>query len=243
MLYFGNNLVAKQKDFRTMASGYISTNIVQIWCQIMSVLDMRRSIDQPKRVFFSEVVFMTLEKATNLQKSKSVASRAIFNNLCRALDHQLESISLDISDASLVFFSILRHQHFYLMCFNFMTSRLQVIDNRPTPERIKAKNKYEECPEKLLVAFTKYLTLKKNPLAKKMKSMKVEYMKMPWQNEENAVDFHEAYADLYRHVNSRLYTFLTSLRAKYAATILMSPMNTLLPKVTKATKEIYKQSK
>ncbi|XP_031121055.1 uncharacterized protein LOC116024304 [Ipomoea triloba] len=143
---------------------------------------------------------------------------------------------------------ILRHQHFYLMCFNFMTSRLQVIDNRPIPEGIKAQDKYEGCPEKLLIAFTKYLSLKKSPLGKKMKSMKVQYMEMPWQNEENAVDcavYTMRHMQTYTGTSiadwdARLtrgqedYTFLTSLRPKYAATILMSPWNTLLPEVTNA---------
>nr|GMD40417.1 uncharacterized protein LOC109158392 [Ipomoea batatas] len=101
MLYMGNNLVANREDFMSLASGYVSTNIVQIWCQLMSLMDMRRSIDKPKRVFFSEIAFMTLEKATNLH-SKTASTKAILKEFYGALDHQLESISLDLSDASLV---------------------------------------------------------------------------------------------------------------------------------------------
>ncbi|XP_031097107.1 uncharacterized protein LOC116001366 [Ipomoea triloba] len=134
---------------------------------------------------------------------------------------------------------------------------LQIIDNRPVPEGIKAVDKYEGCPEKLLIAFTKYLATKKIALAKKMKQMRVQYVQMPWQNEENAVD-----CAIYSMRHMQTYTgtsiedwnagltggpedntFLTSLRAKYAATILMSEWNTLLSEVTNAAKELYKQSK
>nr|GMD40418.1 uncharacterized protein LOC109153493 [Ipomoea batatas] len=144
-----------------------------------------------------------------------------------------------------------------MLCFNFLTSKLQIIDNRPLLEGIKAVQKYEGCPDKLLIAFAKYLGTKKIALARKMRQMTVQYVEMPWQNEENAVD-----CAIYsmRHMQTYAGTsiedwnsgldggpednaFLTSLRAKYAATILMSETNTLLPEVTNAAREIYKQSK
>nr|GMC80277.1 uncharacterized protein LOC109178670 [Ipomoea batatas] len=68
----------------------------------------------------------------------------------QCLDTEINNVGkLDISDAQLIFFGIYWHNHFYIMCYNFTTSMLEIIDNRPLPKGMRIQQKYADSPKVL----------------------------------------------------------------------------------------------
>nr|GMC64240.1 uncharacterized protein LOC109162426 [Ipomoea batatas] len=53
------------------------------------------------------------------------------------------------STQAFIFFGIYRHNHFYIMCYNFTTSMLEIIDNRPLPKGMRMQQKYADSPKVL----------------------------------------------------------------------------------------------
>ncbi|XP_019156906.1 PREDICTED: uncharacterized protein LOC109153493 [Ipomoea nil] len=125
------------------------------------------------------------------------------------------------------------------------------------PKGIPNTNRYENCPAKLKTAFYKYLQSKKNTLARKVKNIEAECIHMSWQDEENTTD-----CGVYcmRHMETYKGTavdkwetgfvggdsdaaFITSLRAKYAANIIMWKQNEYMETVMQSARDNYKKEK
>nr|GMD66514.1 uncharacterized protein LOC109150823 [Ipomoea batatas] len=129
----------------------------------------------------------------------------------------------------MIFFVVLRHDHYFIICLNFKKRVVQVIDNKTLGKGFNFVSRYENCDQILH-----------------------ELVKMYWKNPSNVTD-----CEIYcmRHMETfkgigpnwdsgfnRIAAddlFLTSLRAKYAVDIIFSEMNEYSDSVLNAARNIY----
>nr|GMD40891.1 uncharacterized protein LOC109153584 [Ipomoea batatas] len=228
-----------RETFQSMRVGELESVIVDVWCLRLNQLDLNRGLDKPKRIFFSTQAFIQLDSPTNWEKGENAEQSSCQIDFEQCLDTEINNVGkLDISDAQLIFFGIYRHNHFYIMCYNFTTSMLEIIDNRPLPKGMRMQQKYADSPKVLNTAFSEYLRKKGHTsLAERVSKMQVELVKMSWRTADNKID-----CGLYcmRHMETYMgnpqwkcgFTpknpndpYLASLRALYTSRILMMPVN------------------
>nr|GMD82208.1 uncharacterized protein LOC109158392 [Ipomoea batatas] len=62
--------------------------------------------------------------------------------------------NLDITDADLIFFAVLRHRHYFLVCINIKASKVEIIDNKALLCGVTKKDKYGDCTNLLVDELT-----------------------------------------------------------------------------------------
>nr|GMD76360.1 Calcium-dependent protein kinase 1 [Ipomoea batatas] len=62
--------------------------------------------------------------------------------------------NLDITDADLIFFAVLRHGHYFLVCINIKASKVEIIDNKALLCGVTKKDKYGDCTNLLVDELT-----------------------------------------------------------------------------------------
>ncbi|XP_031106314.1 uncharacterized protein LOC116010962 [Ipomoea triloba] len=90
-------------------------------------------------------------------------------------------------DVHLLFFPILQLNHFYLLCVDFKTERLEIIDSSASTEATRVK--YGDTPENVKLLLTEYFA----SVGEKFKSiicenLKCKRMPMKWRDTGNEVD-------------------------------------------------------
>nr|GMD00050.1 uncharacterized protein LOC109191246 [Ipomoea batatas] len=60
---------------------------------------------------------------------------------------------------ALIFFPVLRHGHYFLICINVKASKLEIIDNKSLVSGVTMKDKYGDCTTLLVTALKEYLAL------------------------------------------------------------------------------------
>nr|GMD66194.1 uncharacterized protein LOC109153584 [Ipomoea batatas] len=228
-----------RETFQSMRVGELESVIVDVWCLRLNQLDLNRVLDKPKRIIFSTQAFLQLDSPTNWERGENTEQSSYQTDFEQCLDTEINNVGkLDISDAQLIFFGIYRHNHFYILCYNFTTSMLEIIDNRPLPKGMRIQQKYADSPKVLNTAFSEYLMKRGHTsLAEKIPKLPVELVKMNWRTADNKTD-----CGLYcmRHMETYMgnpqwkcgFTpknpndpYLASLRALYTSRILMMPVN------------------
>ncbi|KAL4567479.1 hypothetical protein LXL04_023064 [Taraxacum kok-saghyz] len=144
----------------------------------------------------------------------------------------------DIRESHLVFFPVLKSEHFYLIVFNIKRIECVIIGNSGVDVPMEAK--YGTVPTDMVDFFTSYLTTKKHPKAKKFKHVSPFRFLMSWMTKKNKVD---CGVFLMRHMETykgekmdkwdaslemecdSLQKQLNELRRKYVTKILLSDMN------------------
>nr|GMD83575.1 uncharacterized protein LOC109181220 [Ipomoea batatas] len=58
-----------------------------------------------------------------------------------------------------IFFPVLRHGHYFLICINVKASKLEIIDNKSLVSGVTMKDKYGDCTTLLVTALKEYLAL------------------------------------------------------------------------------------
>nr|GME09571.1 uncharacterized protein LOC109179062 [Ipomoea batatas] len=228
-----------RETFQSMRAGELESVIVDVWCLRLNQLDLNRGLDKPKRIFFSTRLLLQLDSPTNWERGENTEQSSYQTDFEQCLDTEINNVEkLDISDAQLIFFGIYRHHHFYIMCYNFTTSMLEIIDNRPLPKGMRIQQKYADSPKVLNTAFSEFLMKRGHTsLAKRITKLPVELVKMNWRTADNRTD-----CGLYcmRHMETYMgnpqwkcgFTpknpndpYLASLRALYTSRIIMMPVN------------------
>nr|GMD98804.1 RNA-binding protein 48-like [Ipomoea batatas] len=96
--------------------------------------------------------------------------------------------NLDINDADLIFFPVLRHGHYFLICINVKASKLEIIDNKSLVSGVTMKDKYGDCTTLLVTALKEYLALGSFALFWKVDELTEEVVDMSWKESENYID-------------------------------------------------------
>nr|GMC63016.1 uncharacterized protein LOC109158392 [Ipomoea batatas] len=175
-------------------------------------------------------------------------------NFYERMTYEIERLqNLDINDADLIFFPVLRHGHYFLICINVKASKLEIIDNKSLVRGVTMKDKYGDCTTLLVTALKEYLALGSSALFWKVDELTEEVVDMSWKESENYIDcglfvmrHMETYKGTLKKWNpgfkkkARLNEdFLIGLRARYAATIIRWRANILKNIVIKKTKLLY----
>nr|GMC64165.1 uncharacterized protein LOC109158392 [Ipomoea batatas] len=170
------------------------------------------------------------------------------------MTYEIERLqNLDINDADLIFFPVLRHGHYFLICINVKASKLEIIDNKSLVLGVTMKDKYGDCTTLLVTALKEYLALGSSALFWKVDELTEEVVDMSWKESENYIDcglFVMRHMEIYKGTlkkwnpgfkkKARLNEdFLIGLRARYAATIIRWRANILKNIVIKKTKLLY----
>nr|GMD09098.1 uncharacterized protein LOC109150823 [Ipomoea batatas] len=174
------------------------------------------------------------------KKSLQVQNKDVQFNQCLDFELQLAS-NIDISDAELIFFAVLCHHHYFIMCLNFKKKVVQVLDNNTLGKGVNFVSRYENCDQILVEAFKNYCKFKgiKTLLNKMTKNedgddvFKHELVKMYWKNPSNVTDcgiYCMRHMETFKGIGPNWDfgfnrttaddLFLTSLRAKYAVDII-----------------------
>ncbi|XP_019156984.1 PREDICTED: uncharacterized protein LOC109153584 [Ipomoea nil] len=232
-------------QFLTLRDGEVEKTIIDVWSLRMNSENITRGMGEPKCIYFTTNPFMEIDDATEWKIEFSAEEKQRrFNG---SLDYEIKLASnIDISDAELVFFPVIRYHHYFIMCLNFKKRVVQVVDNRTLGKNTNFLQRYDNCDQNLVNAFKEYCKFKRiTTLLNKMTKhddeddvFNHELVKMSWKNATNVTD-----CGVYcmRHMQTfkgngpnwesgfnrtpANAIFLTSLRAKYAADILFLPMN------------------
>ncbi|KAL8199570.1 hypothetical protein R6Q57_013138 [Mikania cordata] len=94
----------------------------------------------------------------------------------------------NISAFDLVFVPIINQQHFYMMCFNLKTPKVEIIDNSGVMPRMSVTKKYLDLPDKMKKTFANYLIHNQHPNGCHISTAKIHRLAMPWRTEFNKVD-------------------------------------------------------
>nr|GME13410.1 ulp1 protease family, C-terminal catalytic domain-containing protein [Ipomoea batatas] len=86
-----------------------------------------------------------------------------------------------------LFFHILQHDHFYLLCVDFVSERLEIIDNSASTHPIDVK--YGDTPENMKLLLLEYFKF----VGERLKSavcanLKTKRMSMKWRDTKSKVD-------------------------------------------------------
>nr|GMC68137.1 uncharacterized protein LOC109158392 [Ipomoea batatas] len=137
---------------------------------------------------------------------------------------------------ALIFFPVLRHGHYFLICINIKASKVEIIDNKALVPGVTKKDKYGD--------YTNLL---------KVDELTEEVVDMNWKETENYIDcglfvmrHMETYNGTLKKWNPRFRKkaslnedFLLGLRARYATAIIRWRANTLKNIVIKKTKVLH----
>nr|GMD66173.1 uncharacterized protein LOC109158994 [Ipomoea batatas] len=87
-----------------------------------------------------------------------------------------------------IFFPVLRHGHYFLICINVKASKLEIIDNKSLVSGVTMKDKYGDCTTLLVTALKEYLALGSSALFWKVDELIEEVVDMSWKESENYID-------------------------------------------------------
>nr|GLL25141.1 uncharacterized protein LOC109162426 [Ipomoea trifida] len=123
-------------NFQSMRAEELESIFIDIWCLRLNHLDLNRGVDKPKRICFSTQDFAKDDDSGHSTNQQDFG---------QCLDTEINNVAnLDISNAQL-------HNHFFIMCFNFTMSMLEIFDNRPLPKGLKIQQKYGDSPKVLVL--------------------------------------------------------------------------------------------
>nr|GMD45731.1 uncharacterized protein LOC109158392 [Ipomoea batatas] len=105
------------------------------------------------------------------------------------MTYEIERLqNLDITDADLIFFPVLRHGHYFLICINIKASKVEIIDNKALVCGVTMKDKYGDCTTLLDTTLKEYLALGSSALFWKVDELTEEVVDINWKESENYID-------------------------------------------------------
>lgn len=259
-LFKYKNYYIGRDQFLTLRSGWVEKCIIDVWSFQMNKKNITRGMGESKFIYFTTNPIMQIDDPDGKKKEISPSSKQTQFNQCLDYELQLNS-NIDISDAELIFFAVLRHDHYFIICLNFKKRVVQVIDNKTLGKGFNFVSRYENCDQILVEAFKNYCKFKGiTTLLNKMTKnedddddvFKHELVKMYWKNPSNVTDcgiYCMRHMETFKGIGPNWDSgfnrtaaddlFLTSLRAKYAVDIIFSEMNQYSESVLNAARNIY----
>nr|GMD35711.1 uncharacterized protein LOC109158392 [Ipomoea batatas] len=192
--------------------------------------------------------------SSSVDKVAGILQKLASTNFYERMTYEIDRLeNLDINDADLIFFPVLRHGHYFLICINVKASKLEIIDNKSLVSGVTMKDKYGDCTTLLVTALKEYLALGSSALFWRVDELTEEVVDMSWKESENYIDcglfvmrHMETYKGTLKKWNPGFKKkaklneeFLIGLRARYAATIIKWSANILKNVVIKKTKLLY----
>nr|GMD88160.1 uncharacterized protein LOC109158392 [Ipomoea batatas] len=140
-------------------------------------------------IFFGSESFTTLQLDPTHEWMKCLPMEKKKQNFFERMTYEIERLqNLEITDADLIFFPVLRHGHYFLICINIKASKVEIIDNRSLVRGVTMKDKYGDCTTLLVTALKEYLALGSSALFWKVDELTEEVVDMNWKESENYID-------------------------------------------------------
>ncbi|PWA43308.1 hypothetical protein CTI12_AA536770 [Artemisia annua] len=160
----------------------ISTNVIDVWSQILNVLELYKEDDTlSSRYFFKISVINPLyfiEKHTDEEKLEAF-TKSVDQSFRNDEKHLKSLETFDI-----LFFPVCRENHFYLICADFKNGSFRVIDN--SSNGTDFEERYKSVPEEIKKVLVAYLDQVKHPKTKRIRNTKP--IRMKWRTKNNHVD-------------------------------------------------------
>nr|GMC84624.1 uncharacterized protein LOC109168900 [Ipomoea batatas] len=222
---------ARWDDLLTLVPGSeIGTAVIDAWACLLNRREISRNSAAPTRFFAS--TFTTLHTIVDTSHSREQRVKWFRERLL--LDFKSCSHS-DITKVDMIFFPILRREHYFLLCFDFRRYCLEIIDNASAPTT--NKEKYGESLEDMQDMLSEFYNKVHNGRSILCAGLVPKRMQMAWCDSRNKID---CGVYLMRHMESFLgqgvldwdcglvkeeYSTLHKLRLQYMKELVVSEYN------------------
>nr|GMC66476.1 uncharacterized protein LOC109158392 [Ipomoea batatas] len=201
---------------------------------MLNVVSTMEATSTPTASQLDDIFFVTTRSHARMDEMSTNGKKK--QNFYEHMTYEIECLqNLDIIDVDLIFFPVLRHGYYFLICINIKASKVEIIDNKALVPGVTKKDKYGDCTNLLVDELTE------------------EVVDMNWKETDNYIDcglFVMRHMETYngtlkkwnlgfRKKASLNEDFLLGLRARYAAAIIRWRANTLKNIVIKKTKVLY----
>nr|GMD60601.1 uncharacterized protein LOC109189836 [Ipomoea batatas] len=183
-LFSYNGCIARRDDLCSLAPGELVTvGVIQAWSCILNSREHSKPPNAPSRVFASPFTAIDHAQFTSESPDKQLVGR-----FSKALEADLAlSPYTHWKDVRLLFFPMLHSSHFYLLCVDFVSWRLEIIDNSTKCPNTSLK--YGPIPDNLLLLLSRYfLSLTQVAKSKWCLHFVSKRMNMKWRDANNTID-------------------------------------------------------
>ncbi|GJZ58913.1 ulp1 protease family, C-terminal catalytic domain-containing protein [Tanacetum coccineum] len=156
----------------------IHAGIIDLWSRKLNEEERHRNPNSPSRLFCHTGVL------TAKMVKQPLGDFSLFHVFKQEMDRILKTYNEQINEFDMVFFLIILHKHFFLLCFDLKHDCYGIIDNMATGDLFK----YENVPIKLKELFMEYLSSMKHPNESTMRNVWPRRLEMAWRTTNNNKD-------------------------------------------------------
>ncbi|KAJ0613325.1 putative Ulp1 protease family catalytic domain, papain-like cysteine peptidase superfamily [Helianthus annuus] len=242
-----NHVQASRSMFKSLNIGNeVSDGIIDCWAEVLNFQEKRKSREAYSRQFFgTKVVFLWMLTS---EEGGVEARMHKFRLGIKGAVNRVDYVP-DFRNQDIVFFPILEHKHFYLLVFELRDPGIYVVDNDKARQGQLIEDSvyylHKDTAYKIKDMFVQYLREVGNPRADDIEYCNIQRMPVPWATTANTTDcgvflmrHMECYMGKKQNFNcgfstsgARKMAEVRKLRKRYAAHILCSEVNVLLPKI------------
>ncbi|KAL9992575.1 putative Ulp1 protease family catalytic domain, papain-like cysteine peptidase superfamily [Helianthus debilis subsp. tardiflorus] len=238
---------ASRSMFKSLNVGNeVSDGIIDCWAEVLNFQEKRKSREAYSRQFFGTKVVFPWMLTTD--EGGVEARMHKFRLGIKGAVNRVDYVP-DFRNQDIVFFPILEHKHFYLLVFELRDPGIYVIDNDKARQGQLIEDSvyylHKDTAYKIKDMFVQYLREVGNPRADDIEYCNIQRMPVPWATTANTTDcgvFLMRHMECYMGKNqsfncgfstsgARKMAEVRKLRKRYAAHILCSEVNVLLPKI------------
>nr|GMD80998.1 uncharacterized protein LOC109189836 [Ipomoea batatas] len=185
VLFSYSGRIARRVDLRSLAPGVVVTvAVINVWSCILNYRERSKAPSAPARVFASPLT--TLNTAVGLQLNEVDSERVAWFAGSLGADFALTPYK-QWSHVNLLFFPIVESKRFYLLCVNFETERLEIIDSSASTEATALK--YGDTPDNVkLLLYEYFKKVREGFLSGVCLNLETKRMPMKWRDSRNTID-------------------------------------------------------
>nr|GMC69146.1 uncharacterized protein LOC109168900 [Ipomoea batatas] len=155
--------------------------VIDAWSALLNMRERSKVRDAPARFFAS--TFTTIHTVVDASYDRDLRVGWFREQLAENLE---SSPYEDYSEVDMMFFPIIREEHYFLICFDFCRFRLEIIDNSASP---KGKKKiYDESLEDMQDMLQEFFSKTHPGKSVLAAGLEPKRMQMPWRDVKNKID-------------------------------------------------------
>ncbi|KAL3651732.1 hypothetical protein CASFOL_004734 [Castilleja foliolosa] len=237
VVYDEENYDLPRMDIMTLGSGlYVVPAVIDIWSIVLNQKEALQSPSTPARFFSTTDVTMYPIFYPKEEWSRSECEEEFLKKFRTTFN---DNAAMTLNEVEIFIFPIFQAEHFYIICFNIKSKRIDIIDNSKAKDELPIEAKYEHIPNTLTAYLAKFLeTEGLNTKAEIVANSSTNRPKMAWRDDTNPADcaiYTMRHMEIYFGQPPKQWTAGIStgdrhkkiqlLRAKYCAKILCDDWN------------------
>nr|GMC75405.1 putative ulp1 protease family, C-terminal catalytic domain-containing protein [Ipomoea batatas] len=177
VLFSYSGRIARRVDLRSLAPGVeVTVAVINVWSCILNYRELSKAPSAPAR----------LNTAVGLQLNEVDSERVAWFAGSLGADFALTPYK-QWSHVNLLFFPIVESKRFYLLCVNFETERLEIIDSSASTEATALK--YGDTPDNVkLLLYEYFKKVREGFLSGVCLNLETKRMPMKWRDSRNTID-------------------------------------------------------